>query len=55
MDGGVSRNDFVDQLLADLTGLKVERPKSSEMSVLGAGFLAGLYEGKAHMKFECRV
>jgi glycerol kinase len=55
VDGGVSRNDFVDQLLADLTGLKVERPKSSEMSVLGAGFLAGLYEGKAHMKFECRV
>lgn len=45
MDGGVSKNDFVDQLLADLTGLKVERPASSEMTVLGAAFLAGLYKG----------
>jgi glycerol kinase len=45
VDGGVSQNDFVDQLLADLTGLKVERPKSSEMTVLGAAFLAGLHEG----------
>jgi hypothetical protein len=45
VDGGVSRNDFVDQLVADLTGLKVERPKSSEMTVLGAAFLAGLHKG----------
>jgi glycerol kinase len=45
VDGGVSRNDFVDQLLADLTGLTVERPKSSEMTALGAAFLAGLHEG----------
>lgn len=41
----MSQNDFVDQLLADLTGLKVERPTSSEMTVLGAAFLAGLHEG----------
>lgn len=45
MDGGVSQNDFVDQLLADLTGLKVERSRSSEMAMLGAAFLAGLHEG----------
>ncbi|KAJ4449775.1 hypothetical protein ANN_01179 [Periplaneta americana] len=45
VDGGVSRNDFVTQTLADLTGLKVERPTSSEMSVLGAAFLAGLHAG----------
>jgi len=43
----VSQNDFVDQLLADLTGLKVERPTSSEMTVLGAAFLAGLHEGNS--------
>lgn len=46
MDGGVSQNDFVVQLLADLTGLKVERPESSEMTMLGAAFLAGLHGGK---------
>jgi putative glycerol kinase 5 len=45
VDGGVSQNDFINQLVADLTGLKVERPTSSEMTVLGAAFLAGLEEG----------
>ncbi|PNF42202.1 putative glycerol kinase 5 [Cryptotermes secundus] len=55
VDGGVSRNDFVDQLLADLTGLKVERPKSSEMTALGAAFLAGLYEGVWQSKDELRM
>ncbi|XP_075216468.1 glycerol kinase 5 [Lycorma delicatula] len=45
VDGGVSRNDFVLQLVSDLTGLTVERAKSSEMSVLGAAFLAGLATG----------
>lgn len=42
VDGGVSKNDFILQLLADLTGLEVERASSSEMSVLGVAFLAGL-------------
>ncbi|GAB0092823.1 Glycerol kinase [Sergentomyia squamirostris] len=42
VDGGVSRNDFVCQLLANLTGLKVERTDNSELSVLGTAFLAGL-------------
>ncbi len=45
MDGGVSRNDFVCQLLADLTKLHVERSDNAELSVLGAGFLAGLNAG----------
>ena len=45
MDGGVSRNDFAMQLLADITGLEVERSTSSEMSVLGVAFLAGLQKG----------
>nr|CAD7439504.1 unnamed protein product [Timema bartmani] len=43
VDGGVTHNDFVCQLLADLIEIKVERPTSTEMSVLGVGFLAGLY------------
>ncbi|XP_014212475.1 putative glycerol kinase 5 [Copidosoma floridanum] len=45
VDGGVSRNDFAMQLLADLTGLEVERSTSSEMSILGVAFLAGLHQG----------
>lgn len=45
VDGGVSKNDFICQLLADLTGLHVERSADAELSVLGAGFLAGLNGG----------
>lgn len=46
VDGGVSKNDFIMQSLADLTGLEVERPVSIEMSILGVAFLAGLQYGK---------
>ncbi|XP_059621178.1 putative glycerol kinase 5 [Phlebotomus argentipes] len=45
VDGGVSRNDFVCQLLANLTGLQVERTNNSELSVMGTAFLAGLNVG----------
>ncbi|XP_060527084.1 putative glycerol kinase 5 isoform X2 [Cylas formicarius] len=41
VDGGVSKNDFICQMVSDLTDLKVER-LSSEMSVLGAAYVAGL-------------
>ncbi|XP_030259651.1 glycerol kinase 5 [Sparus aurata] len=42
VDGGVSSNDFVMQLTADLFGRKVTRPQHLEMSCLGAAFVAGL-------------
>ncbi|KAK9538961.1 hypothetical protein VZT92_004099 [Zoarces viviparus] len=45
VDGGVSSNDFVVQLTADLFGRKVARPQHYEMSCLGAAFLAGLGMG----------
>jgi len=45
VDGGVTKNDFVMQSLADSTGLEVERPVSVEMSILGVAFLAGLQCG----------
>lgn len=45
MDGGVSANDFVMQLTADLFGRKVARPQHHEMSCLGAAFVAGLGVG----------
>ncbi|XP_019958388.2 glycerol kinase 5 [Paralichthys olivaceus] len=44
-DGGVSSNDFVMQLTADLFGRKVARRQDHEMSCLGAAFLAGLEAG----------
>ncbi|XP_031710490.1 glycerol kinase 5 isoform X3 [Anarrhichthys ocellatus] len=45
VDGGVSSNDFIVQLTADLFGRKVARPQHYEMSCLGAAFLAGLGMG----------
>lgn len=46
VDGGVSRNDFVLQLLSNLTGLVTERPQTTEMTSMGAAYLAGLVSGK---------
>uniref|UniRef100_A0A3B4U8V8 Glycerol kinase 5 n=1 Tax=Seriola dumerili TaxID=41447 RepID=A0A3B4U8V8_SERDU len=45
VDGGVSSNDFVMQLTADLFSRKVARPEHHEMSCLGAAFVAGLGVG----------
>lgn len=41
----MSRNDFICQLLADLTGVAVKR-SNLEMSTLGAAYFAGLCCGK---------
>lgn len=38
-------------MLADITGVRVERAINSESSVLGAAFVAGLNEGKNKYKF----
>lgn len=45
IDGGVSKNNFICQMLADITRVKVERFESVEMSALGVAFLTGLNEG----------
>ncbi|CAB1458670.1 unnamed protein product [Pleuronectes platessa] len=45
VDGGVSANDFIMQLTADLFGRKVARRQHHEMSCLGAAFVAGLGAG----------
>ncbi|XP_062136580.1 putative glycerol kinase 5 [Drosophila sulfurigaster albostrigata] len=45
VDGGVSRNDFVCQFLADASGLSVERAECSESSIMGATYLAGVNHG----------
>ncbi|HUE63411.1 MAG TPA: glycerol kinase GlpK [Rhizomicrobium sp.] len=45
VDGGMVANDWFCQRLADLTGLKVERPRVTETTALGASYLAGLGAG----------
>ena len=45
VDGGMVKNDWFCQRLADLTGLEVDRPKVTETTALGAAYLAGLAAG----------
>ena len=49
VDGGITENRFVMQLLSDVLGTPVENPGLAEVSALGAallaGFGAGLYRG----------
>ncbi|XP_055631774.1 putative glycerol kinase 5 isoform X2 [Toxorhynchites rutilus septentrionalis] len=52
VDGGVSRNNFICQTLADITGLPVERGEFADSSALGAMFLAGINVGIWHSKQE---
>jgi glycerol kinase len=48
VDGGMVRNDWLVQFLADILNLPVERPSVTETSVLGAVYLAGLQVGIFH-------
>jgi len=41
VDGGMTRNDLLMQLQADIAGVPVVRPQMTETTVLGAAFLAG--------------
>jgi len=52
VDGGVARNDFILQMIANLTGLPVIRPDTVEMSVWGVASLAGLEVGMWRNKEE---
>ena len=62
VDGGAARNDFLCQFQADILGIPVERPATTETTALGAAYLAGLATGfwqdeselKAHLKIERR-
>lgn len=44
-DGGISGNRFVTQFIADLLGNVVERIEMSDVSALGAAYMAGLQVG----------
>ena len=43
--GGISNNDFVLEIMSSLTSQTIDRPSQTDMSTLGAAFLAGLAAG----------
>ncbi len=45
VDGGAARNNFLCQFQADILGIPVERPETTESTALGAAYLAGLATG----------
>ncbi|MGI9272653.1 MAG: glycerol kinase GlpK [Woeseiaceae bacterium] len=45
VDGGMVQNNWFLQFLADILGLRVERPVNVESTALGAAYLAGLCAG----------
>lgn len=45
VDGGMARNDWFCQFLSNVLDLPVDRPYSTETTVLGAAYLAGLHIG----------
>ncbi len=45
IDGGMTSSDWMNQRLADLLALPVERPQSLETTALGAAYLAGRQAG----------
>jgi glycerol kinase len=46
VDGGMARNDWFLQFLADILGVEVVRPKNTETTVLGAAILAAVGAGE---------
>lgn len=45
VDGGMAANTWLMQFLADVTGLRVDRPRVTETTALGAAYLAGYGAG----------
>ena len=45
VDGGMVASDWTMQFLADILGAPVDRPRVTETTALGAGYLAGLQAG----------
>ena len=45
VDGGASANNFLMQFQADISNLRVERPRQIESTAVGAALLAGVGAG----------
>ncbi len=54
VNGGAARNNFLLQFMADMLNVRVERQKISEVSALGAAFMAGLASGYWESKEEIK-
>ena len=52
VDGGATASDFLMQFQADILGIPIEKPKVTEMTSLGAAYLAGLGTGFWKSKAE---
>jgi len=52
VDGGVSNNGFLMQLISNLTSRTLDRPEHVDMTSLGAAFLAGLAVGMTNCHIE---
>ncbi len=46
VDGGMARNDWLLQFMADILGVEVVRPKNTETTALGAAILAAVGAGE---------
>ena len=46
VDGGMTANNWLMQFLSNILGIKVERPKVTETTALGAAMMAALTDGK---------
>ncbi|MDF1762878.1 MAG: glycerol kinase GlpK [Oleibacter sp.] len=64
VDGGMVKNNWLMQCLADTLGVSVERPAVTETTALGAAMLAGIYVGlyspeqsllPTERTFECKL
>ncbi len=45
VDGGMSKNNLMMQLLSDITQIRIERPLNQESTAMGAAYLAGMKSG----------
>ena len=45
VDGGMSKNNLMMQLLSDITQVRIERPLNQESTAMGAAYLAGMKSG----------
>jgi glycerol kinase len=45
IDGGMVKNNWLCQFLADVLDISVQRPRQTETTALGAAYLAGLHSG----------
>lgn len=52
VDGGMARNNWLLQFMADVLGVEVVRPKNTETTALGAAILAAVGAGEFHSLAE---